>query len=244
MASGDESRVMTIPPPLGSVAVDGPATERGDAAERQFATQPAHVVAPWRSVYCRSVKRFVDVALTLVLLIGVAAGLLLIALVIRLDSPGPVLFRQTRIGKSGRPFVIYKFRSMFHGGRTAAANPRGDRSGKARNDPRVTRVGRLLRRTSLDELPQLFNVLRGDMSLVGPRPELPEIVAAYQPWQHDRHRVLPGLSGWWQIHGRGDKPMHQHTDLDLYYVRNVSFLLDVRILLWTVVVVLAGRGAF
>ncbi len=133
---------------------------------------------------------------------------------------------------------------MFHHGRTAAANPSGDRSRKARNDPRVTRVGRFLRRTSLDELPQLFNVLRGDMSLVGPRPELPEIVATYEAWQHDRHRVLPGLSGWWQIHGRSDKPMHQHTELDIYYVSHVSFLLDVYILLRTLVVVIAGRGAF
>ena len=235
---------MTVPPPLDYVAARSPATERRGAPERQCVAQPEQLAPPWRSVYCRSFKRFIDVAVALVLLIAVAAGLLLIAIVIRLDSPGPVLFRQTRIGKCGRPFVIYKFRSMFHNSRTAAANPCSDRSLKARNDPRVTRVGRLLRRTSLDELPQLFNVLRGDMSLVGPRPELPEIVATYEPWQHDRHRVLPGLSGWWQIHGRSDKPMHQHTELDIYYVRHVSFLLDVYILLRTLVVVLAGRGAF
>jgi lipopolysaccharide/colanic/teichoic acid biosynthesis glycosyltransferase len=110
-------------------------------------------------------------------------------------------------------------------------------------DPRVTRVGRFLRRASLDELPQLWNVLRGDMSLVGPRPELPWLVAQYEPWRRRRLVVPPGMTGWWQVNGRAEKPMHLHADDDLYYIANYSFWLDLRILWKTIWVVLEGRGA-
>ncbi|HEU5346986.1 MAG TPA: sugar transferase, partial [Ktedonobacterales bacterium] len=108
----------------------------------------------------------------------------------------------------------------------------------------VTRIGRVLRRTSLDELPNLFNVLRGEMSLVGPRPEQPFIVAQYQPWQHRRTHIRPGMTGWWQVNGRSDLPMHHYTDYDLYYIENYSLLLDLRILGRTVGAVLTGRGAY
>jgi lipopolysaccharide/colanic/teichoic acid biosynthesis glycosyltransferase len=115
---------------------------------------------------------------------------------------------------------------------------------KTPNDARVTRVGRFIRRTSLDELPQLFNVLRGEMSLVGPRPELPWLVESYETWQRRRFAVPPGITGWWQINGRSDRVMHMHTEDDLYYIQNYSPLLDVQILWRTIGVVVRGRGAF
>jgi lipopolysaccharide/colanic/teichoic acid biosynthesis glycosyltransferase len=115
---------------------------------------------------------------------------------------------------------------------------------KTKDDPRVTRVGRLLRRFSLDELPQFFNILAGTMSLVGPRPEMPYLVDNYQPWQRKRFAIPPGLTGWWQVSGRSDKPMHLHTEDDLYYNQNYSIWLDLQILLKTVWVVLIGKGAY
>ena len=115
---------------------------------------------------------------------------------------------------------------------------------KRRDDPRVTRVGRFLRRTSLDELPQLFNVVKGEMSLVGPRPELPWLVHQYESWQHKRFAVPPGITGWWQVNGRSDRAMHLHTEDDLYYIQHYSPLLDLRILWKTIGVVLRGRGAY
>ena len=200
-----------------------------------------------RLLYLLVFKRWIDVALAGVALASLAPLLLVIGLAIRLDSRGPALFRQVRIGRGGRPFVVYKFRTMV-------ADPGGDLQRfrgadgqlrhKVRNDPRVTRVGRLLRRTSLDELPQLINVVRGEMSVVGPRPELPAIVDGYESWQHRRHLVRPGMTGWWQVQGRSDRPMHENTELDLHYVEQLSFGLDARIVARTVRVVLCGSGAF
>jgi lipopolysaccharide/colanic/teichoic acid biosynthesis glycosyltransferase len=115
---------------------------------------------------------------------------------------------------------------------------------KVKDDPRVTRVGRFLRRTSLDEIPQLFNVLKGEMSLVGPRPEMPSLVEKYELWQRKRFAVPQGMTGWWQVNGRGDKPMHLHTDEDLYYVQHYSIWLDLQILLKTFWAVIRGNGAF
>ena len=115
---------------------------------------------------------------------------------------------------------------------------------KHKDDPRITSLGRILRRFSLDELPQVYNVLRGEMSLVGPRPELPELVETYQPWQRVRFTVPQGLTGWWQIYGRSDKPMHLHTELDLYYIQHYSFWLDLQILVKTIWVVIRGKGAY
>lgn len=120
----------------------------------------------------------------------------------------------------------------------------GRRQHKIKDDPRITRLGRILRKTSLDELPQLLNVITGDMSLVGPRPELPQIVANYEPWQHDRHLVRPGITGWWQVSGRSDLPMHENTELDIFYVENISLKLDFKIVKKTVVGVIRGIGAY
>jgi lipopolysaccharide/colanic/teichoic acid biosynthesis glycosyltransferase len=194
-------------------------------------------------------KRAIDVVAASVLLLVLLPLLLGIAAAVILDSGSPVLFRQTRIGRGGKPFQMLKFRTMCSDRRRRSIGPpRGMSDRRLRHksirDPRVTRLGRFLRRACLDELPQLWNVLRGDMSLVGPRPELPSIVDAYQPWQHMRHLVAPGITGWWQINRREDRLMHESTELDIYYVRHHSLLLDVRILTRTLSAVIEGRGAY
>jgi exopolysaccharide biosynthesis polyprenyl glycosylphosphotransferase len=203
--------------------------------------------AAGRIVYVSVLKRCVDIFVSLLLLVVLCLPLLIVALAIKLESRGPVIFRQARIGRNGRHFVMFKFRTMMPD-RRVATQPFADQERrhdhKTPNDPRVTRLGRFLRRTSIDELPQLLNVLRGEMSLVGPRPELPMIVSRYAPWQHQRHLVLPGMTGWWQIQGRSGLPMHEHTKLDIYYINHVSFWLDIYIMLYTIKVVLFRSGAF
>ncbi|MGQ9816127.1 MAG: sugar transferase, partial [Candidatus Roseilinea sp.] len=197
----------------------------------------------------RVVKRAMDITVSA---LGLALGaplMLLIALLIKLDSPGPALIRQQRVGENGRLFGMLKFRTMWatqerESGGAEAQRSTGAVLHKRRDDPRVTRLGRVLRRFSLDELPQLLNVLKGDMSLVGPRPELPWLVDRYETWQRRRFAVPPGMTGWWQINGRSDRPMHLHVEDDLYYIRNYSLWLDIVILLKTVPAVLSGRGAF
>jgi lipopolysaccharide/colanic/teichoic acid biosynthesis glycosyltransferase len=191
-----------------------------------------------------------DVVLASVALVVLAPVLGLIALIVVCDSVGPALFRQERIGKDGRPFVMLKFRTMVADRRTRDTGPpegvlERRRVHKSRDDPRITAVGRFLRRSCLDELPQLWNVLRGSMSLVGPRPELPEIVAQYEPWQHWRHLVAPGITGWWQIKRDGVLLMHEATEFDLFYLEHWSIGLDLQILARTVLIVLRGAaGAF
>lgn len=197
----------------------------------------------------RMTKRLFDIVVTGITLLFVSPIILLVALAIKLDSKGEIFFKQTRIGENGRPFNMYKFRSMV----VNAAQMRhqvikiqedGSIIHKMENDPRVTRVGKFIRRTSLDELPQLFNVLKGDMSLVGPRPELPWLVEKYEPWQRVRFAVPQGITGWWQVNGRSDKPLHLNTSEDLYYIQNYSIWMDFLILLKTPLVVLRGKGAY
>ncbi len=197
----------------------------------------------------RLVKRLFDLAVSAALLVLLAPAMLLLALLIRLDSPGPVIFRQKRVGENGRIFDMLKFRTMVPEAEKLQAEvlvrtEDGEIIHKCKDDPRVTRVGRFLRRYSLDELPQLFNVLIGDMSMVGPRPELPWLVERYKPWQRKRFAVPQGITGWWQINGRSDKPMHLNTQDDLYYVYNYSLWLDIQILLRTPLAVIRGKGAF
>jgi lipopolysaccharide/colanic/teichoic acid biosynthesis glycosyltransferase len=182
-------------------------------------------------------------------LLALAPLIAIISLAIKLDSPGPIFYGQPRIGKNGRQFRMFKFRSMVIGADTQLAELRdhNEASGplfKMRRDPRVTRVGRFIRRWSLDELPQLFNVLRGEMSLVGPRPPVPLEVAAYEDWQLGRLRAVPGITGLWQVSGRSDVPFHDMVRLDLHYIRNWSLALDVEILLRTIPAVLSSRGAY
>ena len=193
----------------------------------------------------RVVKRVFDLVLSSLTLLVFWPVLLLVALAIKLDSPGPALFIQERIGENGRPFRMVKFRSMvLDADDVSQPDNQASPYRKSPDDPRVTRVGQFIRRTSLDELPQLFNVLRGDMSLVGPRPELPRLVEHYENWQRRRFAVPPGITGWWQVNGRSDRMMHQHTEDDLYYIQNYSPLLDVQILWRTIGVVVKGRGAY
>jgi lipopolysaccharide/colanic/teichoic acid biosynthesis glycosyltransferase len=153
------------------------------------------------------------------------------------------------VGENGHLFAMYKFRSMVNGAEHLQSqvneiNDKGQLIHKKANDPRVTHIGRFLRRTSLDELPQLLNVLKGDMSLVGPRPELPWLLDQYQPWQHKRLAVPQGMTGWWQINSRAEKLMHLYTEDDIYYIQNYSLWLDIYILLKTPWVVVRGKGAY
>lgn len=220
------------------------------AGVQEFAGIPLlDLRAPALSEAQRLIKRLFDLAVSLLSLPLALPLMGLIALAIRLESPGPALFKQERVGENGRLFGMHKFRTMRHEA-TAPGSPveqpdeKGEWVHKRPDDPRLTRLGRFLRRASLDELPQLFNVLKGEMSLVGPRPELPFLVDRYEDWQRQRFVVPQGLTGWWQINGRSDRPMHLNTQDDLYYVQHYSLALDIYILLKTISVVLSGKGAF
>ena len=184
-----------------------------------------------------AVKRLMDIMVASLALIVFSLLMVAVAVAIWIDSGRPAIFSQYRVGKHGKKIRILKFRTMY----TSAP----EYSLKVeQGDPRVTRLGRFLRRSSIDELPQLINIIKGDMSLVGPRPEQPWIVEQlYQPWQYSRFSATPGLTGWWQVNGRSDKPMHENTELDLYYIENQSLWLDIVILMKTVGVVLYGKGA-
>jgi exopolysaccharide biosynthesis polyprenyl glycosylphosphotransferase len=197
----------------------------------------------------RLAKRAFDIAVSGTVLLMVLPVFLIIGTIIKVTAPGPVFFKQDRVGEGGKIFKMYKFRSMVVNAEALQhlvnkTDDKGHVIHKSRNDPRVTKIGRILRKTSLDELPQLINVLLGDMSLVGPRPELPWLVAQYEGWQYERFAVPQGITGWWQINGRSDKPCHLNTDQDVYYIRNYSFWLDIKILLMTVPALLKGKGAF
>ncbi len=206
------------------------------------------VILPRRLLLPVLLRAF-DVLLSATVVLFLLPLFLVIAVAIRLDSPGPILFRQTRVGRYGREFPFYKFRSMVTGAEAqrAALAAMNERSGpvfKMRQDPRVTRMGRLLRRTSLDELPQFLNVLKGEMSLVGPRPALPSEVALYTPRQRQRLSVLPGLTGLWQVSGRASLSFEHSIDLDLHYIQRQSLWMYLRILFLTIPAVVSGRGAY
>jgi exopolysaccharide biosynthesis polyprenyl glycosylphosphotransferase len=197
----------------------------------------------------RLFKRVMDVAISLVGLIVLFPLFVIIAIVIRIDSPGPVLFRQVRVGKNEQLFPCIKFRSMREGAeeekeRLLDWNEADGPLFKIRNDPRVTPVGHFLRRASLDELPQLLNVLMGHMSLIGPRPAPPSEVQGYQTWHKRRLEVAPGMTGLWQVSGRSELTFDEMVLLDLYYIENWSPFLDVQILLRTLPKVILGEGAY
>lgn len=201
-----------------------------------------------KSGYVRYVKPVLDRVLAVFGLLVLLPVIALVAVVVYVHFGAPIIFGQRRMGRDGMVFTVYKFRSM-HMDRRA---DRGDFNGPDRRmthksplDPRLTPVGRLLRKLSLDELPQLVNVLKGDMSLVGPRPELPEVVDRYYDvWQHRRHVVKPGITGLWQISERGNGMMHEYVDIDLDYVDRVSFGTDMRILLMTIPAALVTNKGF
>jgi exopolysaccharide biosynthesis polyprenyl glycosylphosphotransferase len=194
-------------------------------------------------------KRILDMTLAVAALILSLLPMALIALALKMTSRGPVFYRQERVGLHGKAFGMLKFRTMVAGAESMldSLRERNEATGplfKLRNDPRITTVGRFLRRFSLDELPQFWNVLRGDMSVVGPRPPLPEEVALYEDWHHGRLEVRPGITGLWQVRGRSQLPFDDYVRLDLYYIENWSLAFDLYILIKTVPAVLSGKGAF
>ena len=208
-----------------------------------------------------SAKRLMDLTVTVLALIVLAPVFLAIALCVKLSSDGPVLYKQTRIGRGGRPFTFYKFRTMYQNAdpdvhrryvqslirQQASDNLAPSGAGtpmyKLQKDPRITPLGGFLRRTSLDELPQLLNVVRGDMSLVGPRPPLPYEVEAYQEWHMARLSALPGITGLWQVHGRSRVTFDDMVRMDIDYITHRSLWLDMKLLVLTIPAVLAGTGA-
>ncbi len=194
-------------------------------------------------------KRIVELAVIILCSPFLAILFGVIALAIKLDSPGPVLYKQRRVGKDGREFDVIKFRSMVHNAdelkaHLADLNEADGPLFKIRDDPRVTRVGWLLRRSSIDEFPQFINVLRGEMSIVGPRPGTPEEVAQYEPWQRARLKVNPGLTCLWQVNGRSDLPFDEGCLLDIYYIENWTLEMDFQIMLQTIPRILVGAGAY
>lgn len=196
------------------------------------------------------IKRLIDIAASAFGLILLAPLFLAVAIAIRLESPGPVMFTQLRVGRWGRLFRMYKFRSMYIDAEKrkkilAAENEMaGGVLFKMKHDPRITRAGRLIRKASIDELPQLWNVLIGDMSLVGPRPPLPSEVDQYSLADRRRLEVIPGITCIWQVSGRSDIPFAEQVELDVQYIESQSVLNDFKILLFTVPAVLLGRGAY
>ena len=200
-------------------------------------------------VYQRFGKRALDLAVGSVLLLAALPVIAVAAILVKLDSPGPVFHRAVRVGRGGRKFTFLKLRSMQKNAEELRAlllhrNEAQGPAFKLTNDPRVTRIGRILRKTSLDELPQLLHVVQGHMSLVGPRPPFPEEVERYEPWMLRRLAVRPGLTCLWQISGRSDLSFDEWMRLDLEYVDRLSFLLDTKILLLTPAAVISGRGAY
>jgi exopolysaccharide biosynthesis polyprenyl glycosylphosphotransferase len=196
-------------------------------------------------------KRTIDVVLASLTLLFLSVPLLLVALLIKIDSPGPVLISQTRVGRNRKPFGFLKFRSMYQDADAQLAKVlhldearSGGRLFKSRNDPRRTRVGRWLRRLSVDEMPQLVNVLRGDMSLVGPRPPFPHEVDKYEDWHQRRLDVVPGITGLWQVSGRSTLTFDEMALLDIWYIENWSIGLDLKIMFRTIPAVLLGTGAY
>jgi len=194
-------------------------------------------------------KKSLDIALSFLILVVLFPLLAIVAILIRLDSKGPIIFGQKRTGKDGKEFTLYKFRSMIHGAEELKESLRylDETTGpvfKIRHDPRITKVGRFLRRSSVDELPQLFNVLKGDMSLVGPRPLPTGEAEQYTPYQRRRLSVKPGITCLWQISGRSEISFYEWIELDIYYIEHRSFLFDLKILIRTIPVVVTGKGAY
>jgi exopolysaccharide biosynthesis polyprenyl glycosylphosphotransferase len=206
----------------------------------------------WRAVVgtTRLVKRIFDIAVAVTALVLLLPLLLVVAALVKLDSPGPLLFNQQRVGRHGRTFRMWKFRSMYVDAekRKQQLMARNEMQGgvifKMKDDPRVTRVGRVIRKLSIDELPQLWNVLVGDMSIVGPRPLVPSEVAEYTIDERRRLDVVPGITCIWQVSGRSDIPFDQQVRLDVQYIESQSLWLDFVILLKTVPAVLLGKGAY
>lgn len=194
-------------------------------------------------------KRGIDLVFSTVGLIVLFPLFLIVGFFIKIDSPGPILFKQIRVGKNGSTFKIYKFRTMCFDAeeKLKSLKDKNEMSGKQfkiKNDPRITNIGTFLRKTSIDELPQLVNVLKGEMSLIGPRPALLEEVKEYSEYEKKRLSVLPGCSGLWQVSGRNNLTFDQMIELDLIYINNINFSNDLKIILKTLKVMLTNEGAY
>lgn len=237
----DGRQLTSVPSLLTAVPDSRPAPVAVDAPLSALAEQ--HMRSAAASPYVRLVKPLIDRSLAAVLLVVLLPLMLATAIAVLLALGQPVLYRQRRVGRGGEHFEVLKFRTMLPERRRVVVVPVDERrvTHKTIADPRHTPLGCFLRRWSLDELPQLLNVLKGDMSLVGPRPELPVVVARYEPWQELRHLVKPGITGWWQVNARGDAPMHERVDLDLAYVLRPTLARDLRILGATLPAAI-GRG--
>ncbi len=225
-----------------------------DIASQRLVVRPlgrfpvVYVEPVQRDGWRRTAKRCFDLVLAIATIVATSPLMLAAMIAIRIDSPGPILFRQVRVGRNGRPFQVLKLRTMVQDAEARrdellAVNEADGPLFKMRDDPRVTRVGRFLRKSSIDELPQLWNVVRGEMSMVGPRPALPHETEAWDPLLTQRLRVTPGITGMWQVNGRSESSFEDYTRLDLYYVDNWSLLIDLAILAKTVPVVLLRQGA-
>jgi exopolysaccharide biosynthesis polyprenyl glycosylphosphotransferase len=193
-------------------------------------------------------KRIADLTFSIILLSILSPLFLFISVLIKLTSPGPVLFKQVRSGLAGRKFLLYKFRSMVPDAEEKLPeilhlNERNGPAFKLKNDPRVTRIGKILRVTNMDELPQLINVLKGDMSFVGPRPPIPSEVEKYERWQRRRLSMKPGITCFWQISKTREMDFSEWMKLDLYYIDNWSLITDLKIVLWTISKIFFGIGA-
>jgi exopolysaccharide biosynthesis polyprenyl glycosylphosphotransferase len=198
--------------------------------------------------YERLIKRVTDLFITTLALPITLPIMIFIAIITWIDDGLPILYFQKRVGENGKVFTMVKFRTMKNSTQFKQNSKKGfqteENFDKIPDDPRITKVGKILRHFSLDELPQMFNVLKGEMSLVGPRPELPSFVDKYELWQRARFTVPQGITGWWQVNGRSDNPMYLNTEYDLYYIQNYSIWLDFYIFFKTIPVVISGKGAF
>ncbi|HHX65891.1 MAG TPA: undecaprenyl-phosphate glucose phosphotransferase [Chloroflexi bacterium] len=232
-----------IVPDLFQMALSRVVVDHLDGVPLLGIREPA--LSEWQMV----LKRATDVIISLLGLVLLSPVLLIIAVALKLDSPGPVIFKQVRVGRGGQQFTCFKFRSMCIDAeaRLHELQDKNESTGplfKMRNDPRLTRVGRLLRRTSMDELPQLWNILRGEMSLIGPRPAIPTEVEQYEAWHLRRLDASPGLTGLWQVSGRSNLTFDEMVLLDIYYIENWSPILDLQIMLKTIPTVILGAGAY
>jgi lipopolysaccharide/colanic/teichoic acid biosynthesis glycosyltransferase len=228
-----------------------PKIERVDNANQEGDQMLKMLSFPERKksgLYCVT-KRIFDIVIAIFILLLVMPLIPVIIILIKIDTKGPLLYRQKRVGKNRKEFNLYKFRSMFKGADKTIESLKqlSDSDGpvfKLKNDPRTTKVGYFLRHSSLDELPQLINVLRGEMSIVGPRPNLPSEVAQYLPWQAKRLEVSPGITCFWQVAGRSHIAFQEWMRLDLEYIKKRSFQTDLKIILKTFPAVIARKGAY
>lgn len=199
-------------------------------------------------VFYEFLKRIIDILMSVLSLIVLSPVFIIIAIAIKLDSSGPIVYSQTRVGKNGKHFKMFKFRSMIINAEEMLTElkPMNEMDGpmfKIKEDPRITRIGRFIRRTSIDELPQLINILRGEMSIVGPRPSLPSEVKEFESWMMERFVVKPGLTCFWQVSGRNNIPFHKWMELDIKYVKERNLWLDVKLVFRTIKVVIKGDDA-